>query len=149
MELVLKRMIYTDESTEGDLFLGEVFECNTLEDTCRNRDKNYDGRLSLDEKVFGKTAIPAGRYEIKMEWSNKFKRKMPHLQNVPYYSGIMIHWGNKAADTYGCILTGRMDPRVPDWISSSQKTYNDLEPKIVAALKDGPLFINIYGGYAS
>lgn len=146
-ELYLNRMIYTDESTIGDLFWkGGEFECNTLEDTCRRRDKNSNGRLDADEKVYGQTAIPAGRYEIKMEWSEHYKRKMPFLQNVPLYKGIMIHWGNWAKDTNGCILTGEKLPGQDDFVSASQKNYNELEPKILEALKNGPLFINIQGG---
>ena len=103
--LQLHREIFTDKSTIGDLFLGPEFLCNTLEDSCR-QDKNKDGILQQNEKVFGLTAIPAGTYEIKMEQSNHFQRKMPFLQKVPYFSGVMIHWGNKPEHTNGCILVG-------------------------------------------
>lgn len=145
-ELLLTRHIFTDKSTIGELkWKGGEFECHTLEDTCR-RDKNNDGRLQSEEKIFGETAIPAGRYEIKMEWSEHYKRKMPFLQNVPYFQGIMIHWGNWAKDTKGCILVGDKDPHAPDFIAASQKNYNELEPKIVKCLAEGKLYINIMGG---
>lgn len=160
MEWYLNRCIYTDQSTIGDLLLGESFECNILEDSCRNRDKNYDGRLSLDEKIYGATAIPSGQYEIKMCWSNHFQRKMPHLhsawvcctgEEVPgvkyLFKDVMIHWANTAIQVKGCLATGTKLDNVADWVSASQKAYNDLEPKILDVLKKEPLFLNIRGGY--
>lgn len=147
--LSLMRKIYTDNSTIGDLYFNGEFMCNTIEDSCRRRDKNNDGKLQASEKVYGQTAIPSGHYEIKMEFSNHFQRKMPFLQNVPLFEGIMIHWGNSPKDVLGCIATGSAVKDTPDWVSSSQKAYNDLEPKIVKALSEGPLFITIVGGYSA
>lgn len=149
-ELQLNRLIFTDKSTIGDLYWrGGEFECNTLEDTCR-RDKDNDGKLDKEEKVYGETAIPAGRYEIKMQYSETYKRMMPYLQNVPLFNGIMIHWGNWAKDTKGCILVGeKLAGGSPDFVSASQKNYNELEPKILEALKQGRLFINISGGLSA
>lgn len=144
--LNLERKIFTDESTIGELKWDDgTRECDTLEDSCR-RDKNSDGKLQKVEKVYGATAIPAGRYEIKMQDSSHYKRKMPFLQNVPYFDGIMIHWGNWAKDTFGCILVGEKLPGQSNFVSASQKNYNELEPKILEVLAKGRLFINISGG---
>lgn len=147
--LYLKRQIFTDNSTIGDLYWeGGEFETNTLEDTCRRR-SGPDGVLQLNEKIFGETAIPSGRYEIQMAWSEHFKRKMPFLLNVPFFTGIMFHWGNSPKDTFGCILVGHEKLTSPDWVESSMKSYNQFEPKIIAALEKGRLFISIDGGYAA
>lgn len=146
--IYLKRNIFTDITTIGDLFWGPDFFCNTLEDTCRKR-AGDDNVLTAAEKVPGKTAIPAGRYEIKMEWSNHYQRMMPHLQNVPLFTYIMMHWGNKAEDTDGCVLVGVHAADMVDWIGASQATYNRLEPKITEALAVGRLFISISGGYTA
>ena len=55
----------------------------------------------------GKTAIPAGRYAVRVTPSPKFKGKwLPVLCRVEGFSGIRIHAGNGPGDTAGCILVG-------------------------------------------
>lgn len=94
MNLFLQRIAQTPEYTIGRLYMnGKVF-CNTLEDPVR------------DTKIAGKTAIPAGVYEVIVNHSPKFKRALPLLLDVPNFEGIRIHRGNTAKDTSGCILVG-------------------------------------------
>ncbi|MEM4261036.1 MAG: DUF5675 family protein [Candidatus Woesearchaeota archaeon] len=95
MNLYVLRNLYTDHSTRGILIIDNQRFCYTLEDVVRPR---------LSPKVPGKTAIPADRYEIVINFSNRFKRQMPLLLNVPNFSGIRIHGGNTAENTEGCIL---------------------------------------------
>lgn len=59
-----------------------------------------------EEKIVGKTAIPAGTYQVIVNRLSKFKRDLPLLLDVPYFEGIRIHRGNTAKDTSGCILVG-------------------------------------------
>ena len=145
----LRRHVYSDIATIGDYYWGNDFFSNILETNCRNRDLDNNGRLTPNEKVQNKTAIPSGRYEIKMQWSNHFQRDMPHLQAVPMFTDVMIHWGNSAKDTEGCLIVGNYDAKNPDWVSNSQATYKLLEPKILSALSSGKLFISISGGYTA
>lgn len=95
MELVLQRQKSFAGATLGELSIDGVFLCWTLEDEVR------------DHKIPGKTAIPAGRYEIDVTMSPRFKRRLPLLKDVPHYTGVRIHSGNTSADTEGCILVGR------------------------------------------
>ena len=109
MNLYLYRRIKKSTYTIGKLYEGVSFLCNTLEDVIRELiDLNDDGDFNdPDEgKVYGQTAIPAGRYQIKIQHSEKFNKDMPYLQNVPGFTGIMIHGGATAEHTAGCILTG-------------------------------------------
>jgi hypothetical protein len=97
MELNLYRHTYNvrgDRNIIGDLFINGEFFCYTLED-----EKRADG-----VKVYGETAIPVGTYTVKLTKSNRFKRLMPLLLDVPLFKGIRIHGGNTSKDTLGCIL---------------------------------------------
>lgn len=107
MKLELKRTFFAETYTIGKLSIDGVLFCDTLED--KNRDLNKDGDLKDkgETKVFGETAIPFGTYEIIMNESQRFKRKMPLLLNVPSFAGIRIHSGSKAEHSHGCILVGK------------------------------------------
>lgn len=129
MKLTIKRLHKTENSTIGEMSINGKFECYTLEDVER------------DTKVFGKTAIPKGIYEVTMTMSNRFKKMMPLLLNVPNYTGVRIHSGNKAEDTEGCILLGQT--RSIDLISGSRLAIDKFYPKLEAALKLGKVYLTI------
>lgn len=104
MELVLKRLYKKDTYTIGKLYVNGEYFCDTLEDKVRD--------LSGGEsKVYGKTAIPTGTYRVTVNMSQRFKRRMALLLDVPHFTGIRIHRGNTDADTSGCILVGRNTAR--------------------------------------
>lgn len=106
MKLRLKRLWPKKDYTVGRLYVDDRLFCNTLED--RIVDKNKNGVFDGDEKkVYGESAIPYGTYKIIYNWSPKFGRNLPRLLNVPHFEGILIHPGNTAADSAGCILVGK------------------------------------------
>lgn len=131
LELKVQRNTFTDNSSIGDLYIDEKFHCHTLEDVVR----------AGGDKVYGKTAIPAGRYEVIMTMSNRFGRVMPLLQNVPGYDGVRIHKGNTAEDTLGCILVGA--DKAVDRIGNCTPVYDALIDRINNALPQGKVFITI------
>lgn len=96
------RLGYKGFDEKGVLIADVEMMCNTLEDTVRDLKSEAD-------KVYGQTAIPAGRYKVVMSMSPRFKRVLPEILNVPYFTGIRIHRGNAAKDTEGCILPGKND----------------------------------------
>ena len=96
--LELNRIAKKPLYTIGRLFVDGKYFCDTLEDRCRDFDK--------EEKVMNETAIPDGIYEVIVNVSARFKRKLPLLLDVPHFSGIRIHRGNTDKDTSGCILVG-------------------------------------------
>jgi Family of unknown function (DUF5675) len=116
MKLVLIREIFTHESTIGVLSVDGKFECYTLEDRVR------------PVKVAKKTAIPMGTYKVIVDYSNRFRRDMPHVLDVPNFKGIRIHSGNTAADTEGCILVGQIKGK--NYIGGSRLAYKPLFKKI-------------------
>lgn len=98
MKLELNRIAKKPLYTIGQLFVDGKYFCDTLEDRCRDLDR--------EEKVMHETAIPEGTYEVIVNVSVRFKRKLPLLLDVPYFTGIRIHRGNTDKDTSGCILVG-------------------------------------------
>ncbi len=106
MELRVKRRFKGEAYTIGSLYVDGVYFCDTLED--KVRDINNDGDLldAGEQKVYGETAIPVGVFEVKMVRSPRFKRILPRLIDVPHFEGVLIHAGNDAGDSAGCILLG-------------------------------------------
>lgn len=98
MNIKLTRLHPKDKYTIGKLYIDGAYFCDTLEDKVRD--------LTKEKKVPGETAIPAGTYEVIVNVSPRFARKLPILLYVPYFSGIRIHRGNTDNDTSGCILVG-------------------------------------------
>lgn len=107
MELLLKRVALKETYTIGKLYVNGIYFSDTLED--RVRDLNKDGDLEDvgEGKVYGETAIPYGRYQVVISYSPKFKKMLPRLLNVKHFTGILIHAGNTAKDSHGCILVGK------------------------------------------
>jgi len=129
MKLELIRKEFTEHSTIGDLLIDGQFFCFTLEDVVR------------DVKIPGQTAIPYGSYEVITDYSNRFKKVMPLLLNVPGFDGVRIHSGNTDKDTEGCVLIGFT--KTKDFIGESKKAFLEFLPKLQAGLKEGKVRINI------
>lgn len=111
MELTLRRKFKGPAYTIGDLSINGKFFCNTIEDAVRTLpaicpDTPRGKSCACKEKVYARTAIPAGKYKITLEYSPRFKRRMPYLHDVPHFLGILIHSGNTEADSAGCIIVG-------------------------------------------
>lgn len=127
MEMKLIRDRFTERSTGGMLYINGVFECFTLED----RDRHLE---TGGAKVPGETAIPRGSYDVQITMSARFAKPLPLLLNVPNYSGVRIHPGNKPEDTEGCILVGNgRDLKNKDWVSASAAAFAALFEKIERA----------------
>ena len=107
MRILLQRHALKAGYTIGRMEINGRYFCDTLEDT----DRGLRESMTEDEiaalKVKGATAIPTGTYRIDMQTrSPRFGRVLPRLISVKGYAGVLIHSGNTAADTEGCILVG-------------------------------------------
>jgi hypothetical protein len=141
MELVMTRTTRTNRSTISDLTIDGKFECFVLED----KDRGLQQGMPLSEltalKIKTKTAIPSGRYEIVVSFSDRFKKMLPLLLDVPAFAGIRIHPGNTDADTEGCLLPGKA--KSPDMVTSSKIAFTALFDKIKAAIQREKIFITV------
>ncbi len=130
MKLELKRIARREGYTIGRLYIDGEYFCDTLEDRARD--------LTKEAKVYGKTAIPEGTYEVTLRvQSPRFSQKrqydfckgyLPRLLNVPSFQGVLIHCGNTAEDTDGCILVGKNTAKgmVTESTDTFRKLYNRL-----------------------
>ena len=140
-ELKLIRNEFSDSSTIGDLYWnGEKF-CIVLEDKDRGLTDAMDLKEIESKKVYGKTCIPYGRYQVIINFSNKFQKPMPLLLNVKGYEGIRIHTGNTELSSLGCLILGMAKQK--DRILKSQDAFNLFFPKLEEALKTSKVFITI------
>lgn len=147
MDLILDRDPSTEVCMTGNLFVAgmpDIF-CHTLEDA------------KCESKVPGKTAIPAGRYEIKLRPFGESHLDARYrelfgdtyigqlwLQDVPGFEFIYIHCGNDDGDTEGCILVGLTDEKGVDFIGHSREAYRKLYPLVAWTLGRGErCFIDI------
>lgn len=127
MKLKVERLWPKQSYTVGRLYVNGEFFCNTLEDVVRD--------LPKEQKVYAQTAIPPGTYKVVYNYSPKFKRKLPRLLDVPYFEGILIHPGNTAADSAGCILVGNNS--AVGRLSNSRATSDRLNALIEEAQDKG------------
>lgn len=138
MKLVLKREHLKDDYTIGKLYINSVYFCDTLEDKVRDLNKDGDLNDLGETKVYGKTAIPYGTYNITLDVASpKFSKypfyrsicegKLPRLLNVPHFDGILIHVadGPKGADLLeGCIGVGKNT--IKGGLTEGKKTFENL-----------------------
>ena len=149
MELLLKRIARRDTYTIGHLYIdGERF-CDTCEDCDRGLRQDLPLSVNQAKKRRGITAIPVGRYRVTLGvLSKKYSKKkqydftggyLPRLVNVPAFEGILIHIGNTAADSEGCILVGR-NTKV-GMVLESTKTFKALYEVLRKATS--PIYITV------
>ena len=136
MRILLQRHALKAGYTIGRMEINGRYFCDTLEDT----DRGLRGSMTEDEiaalKVKGATAIPTGTYRIDMQTrSPRFGRVLPRLVSVKGYAGVLIHSGNTAADTEGCILVG--ENRERGKVLNSRATLEHLLVFLRAAQAEG------------
>lgn len=142
IELTLARHEFTSNATLSAFYLGPKYLCNFLEDAVRK------------VKIYGKTAIPCGRYRVDLTWSGRFNCMLPLLVNVPLFTGIRMHSGKEETtvlDTEGCLLPGFDYQRN----GADIKLYRSREAKeklimpIFQNANGEEVWITILGGYSA
>lgn len=136
MELLLKRIYTCSAYTIGHLYINNEYFCDTIEDTDRFLFNDMTAEEIKCMKVYGKTAMPCGKYNITMKvqspkfsnpkykWAKPFNGYLPRLLNVNGFDGILIHVLNTAEDSLGCIGVG--ENKVKGKVVNSTITFNKL-----------------------
>lgn len=144
MELLLKRIALKDTYTIGKLYVNGTYFCDTIEDKVRDLNKDGDLNDVGEGKIPSLTAIPYGKYEITLKIkSHKFSLKssyswcggyLPRLVGVPHFEGILIHAGNTADDSAGCILVG--ENKIKGQVINSMVTLKRLYCSVLKEASD-------------
>lgn len=141
MNIILNRIAKKAKYTIGKLYINNQYFCDTLEDTDRGLTQSMTEQQIGSKKIYGETAIPTGTYRIIISYSNKFKKQMPLLLNVPGFAGIRIHSGNTEKDSLGCILVGKN--KAVGKVLESRDTYSKLFSILQEANKKETIKITI------
>ena len=94
-KIAIMRDSQTGECTLGKLYLDGAYICETLE-------------LPWRDNLPRQSCIPPGTYPVvfRNEPGSKYRYRHLHVLDVPGRSKILVHIGNTAKDTLGCILPG-------------------------------------------
>ena len=153
MKLILNRFYKGPEYTIGRLYINGKYFCDTLEDVDRGILQTMPLSKIAEMKIPGKTAIPRGIYSVSLDiQSPRFKNYkqysfcdgyVPRILDIPGFDGILIHIGNYAKDTDGCILIGTNSSKgmVSNSTATFKKFYQELQ---IAANNDEQITIEIY-----
>ncbi len=125
IDIRVDRISQIGDTTLSRIFIDNEPICYGLEDIYR------------DVKVYGETRIPAGTYPLTRRYEGKHFRKYNRtyrhksslwIRDVPNFKWIMIHAGNTAADTEGCLLTGSSVTmrNGSDFVTASVEAYRRL-----------------------
>jgi len=126
---------YSNISTIGDMYIDGKWYFTTLEDPDRQRQP--DGTItpwSAKIKIPDETAIPYGTYRLIINHSDKYKRTMPLVLNVPDFNGIRIHILNWARESKGCIGVGKTKGK--DMIGRSATAFKEFFDLLYDALSN-------------
>ena len=128
MEILVKRLYKNSAYTIGKMYIDGQYLCDTVEDCDRGLKQSMTSQQIAVKKVYGKTAIPAGRYKVTLTFSSKFKRVLPLVNDVIGFLGIRIHSGNTAEDSLGCIIVG--ENKIKGGVINSRTTMERLMAKL-------------------
>ena len=141
MDILVIRKKRTEICTIGELYINGAFFCYTLEDKDRGLKQADSIIVTKAKKIFGKTAIPTGFYSLAMTFSNRFKKYLPQILDVPAFGGIRIHAGNTSEHTEGCLLLGYQVEG--ETIFESRRAVDDFIKVVVSAEKTEKITISI------
>lgn len=136
MEIEVIRKFFRDTYTIGELRIDGKKVCDTLEDKDRCLYDTMKLQNILRLKVKGQTAIPYGKYDVRLTYSQRFKRILPLVLPVKGFDGIRIHAGNTDKDTEGCLLLGE-NKQKGKVLNSRHWAYEVVLPMIDKTIKRG------------
>lgn len=133
LNLLIERYDYGDTYTMGKLLVEGMLFSDTIEPPSLHLSKDMPLSEIKAKKVYGKTAIPTGRYENILSvsptlkdraYAREFGGKFPYFKDVPAWTGVMYHPFNFGYESKGCVGAGEL--WVPGKIINATQAYQDL-----------------------
>lgn len=131
IEIVVTRKWPKATYTISTVTINGVYFSECVEDTDRGLTQDMPSNKINRIKIYGKTAIPKGRYKIDMStvspkfryrpWGKKYNGIVPRLLGVPCFSGVLIHPLNNAEQSLGCLGFGQN--KVKGGVINAVETY--------------------------
>ncbi len=131
----IRKDLYSDRIL-GEMYIDDSWFCHILEDTDR---KLEDGGVKIPKQ----TAIPRGHYRVIIDMSDRFKRRMPHILNVPQFEGVRYHCGNRPEDTEGCPILGLKRNLENNTVYESILAFEEFLFRLYDGIKTGEVWVNI------
>lgn len=141
MKILVKRIAKLPTYTIGRMYINGIYQCDTIEDCDRNLRQDMPLSEIKKRKVYGETAIPTGTYKVTMNvvspkfkdrvWAKPYGGKLPRFLDVPGFDGVLIHVGNTAQDSLGCILVG--ENKVKGKVINSTIAFNKIMNVLLTA----------------
>ena len=146
MLITVERKWKKTDYTVGRIYVNGICFCNSLEDTDRGLDDNMPDWMIRNKKIPTRTAIPTGRYRVNMDTvSPKFSKypfymevcqgKLPRLEKVKGFDGILIHCGTDHTMTAGCVLCGFNT--IKGKLTQGKEAFRELYGQMIAAHRRG------------
>ena len=145
LEILIERYDYGTDYTQGRVYVDGLHFGESIEPFCRHLSNSMPLSEIKAKKVAGRTAIPTGRYKVTLavswrlknrSYAKKYEGKFPLLNDVPGFSGILLHPLNYGHESAGCIGIGEYWK--PGVIARAQQGHYDLmDYYLVPAFKQG------------
>ena len=135
MEVYVKMIRRRNKVTISTVWIDGQFICHSLEPTYRNLPNtcpytNKGQFCKCESKYYGITAIPEGTYRAKYMFSDKYKRRILRLLDIPHFISVLFYSRNVSNPTDGYIIAGDWDSKHPDTISNSKEKLSKFEKMI-------------------
>ena len=143
MNILIRRIYNCPTYCISHIYIDDSYICDAIEDTDRMLDESMSIEQIRSIKVQNLTAIPTGTYNILMNVvSPKYSKKeyykklchggrVPRFEYVKGFTGVLLHCGNTADDSSGCIILGQN--KVKGKVINSRMCFEQFYHKLYTA----------------
>ena len=146
MKVLIKRIHNNSKYCISHVYVDGVYICDAIEDTDRGWNNLMSDAWIRNNKVYAKSAIPIGVYNITLNVvSPKFNQKpyyhkfcngkLPRVLNVTGFDGILWHRGKTEKDSAGCLILGYNT--IKGQVTNSQEAFEKLYKLLQKANEKG------------